>query len=185
MIAMALACRPGLLLADEPTTALDVTTQAEILKILTSLARDPGMGVLLVTHDLRVIADVADRVLVLHAGKVMEEGPVSEVFQKPRHPCTRSLLSAMPRLGAEKGPLAGSVGPERKEGTRLDLDENEGCGYFRRCPMALGRCACEEPDLVPLGEEGHRVACLRRIGGAATVFLDNLASRARKQRAEK
>ena len=185
MIAMALACRPGLLLADEPTTALDVTTQAEILKILISLARDPGMGILLVTHDLRVIADAADRVIVLHGGKVMEEGPVPGVFQKPRHPCTRRLLTAMPRLGAGKGLLASPDGPGQKERTVVvNQDENAGCGYYPRCPLALGRCACEEPDLVPL-EDGHRVACLRRIGGHATGFLEDIAPGVRKQRAEK
>jgi len=156
MIAMALACKPFLLLADEPTTALDVRTQSEILKILKTLVRDPGMGMVYVTHDLRVIADVAHRVLVLHEGRLVEEGHVQAVLETPLHPYTRCLLSAMPRLGARKGPVAIS----RRIAGRPHVRDSSGCGFVTRCDRATDRCALVKPILQDHGQQ-RRVACHR------------------------
>ncbi|MEX2644124.1 MAG: ABC transporter ATP-binding protein [Acetobacterales bacterium] len=108
MIAMALACRPALLIADEPTTALDVTVQAQILGLIRHLQREIGMAVLFITHDMGVVAEMADRVVVMHRGCKMEEGEVGQIFEAPRHPYTRALLAAVPRLGS----MAGKAGPE-------------------------------------------------------------------------
>jgi peptide/nickel transport system ATP-binding protein len=148
MIAMALAGEPSLLLADEPTTALDVTIQAQILELLDGLRRRRGMALLLITHDLGVVAEVCDRVLVMYAGHVVEEGPVGEVFASPRHPYTRGLLDSLPRLGAEGSrlrPIAGAV--------PAPGDRPEGCRFRDRCPRAWERCA-DPPPLFRTAAEG-------------------------------
>ncbi len=147
MIAMALMMDPALLIADEPTTALDVTIQAQILELLAEMQERIGMSILLITHDLGVIAESATRVLVMYAGQVVEEAPVSELFAAPHHPYTEGLLAAMPRVGAERERLAvipGSVPPP--------TNWPPGCRFHDRCPFAWERCASEPPPLYRIGE---------------------------------
>jgi peptide/nickel transport system ATP-binding protein len=154
MIAMALACRPRLLIADEPTTALDVTVQAQILALIDELKAETGTAVLLITHDLGVVADHADEVAVMYAGRIAERAPAAALFSRPQHPYTVGLLGAAPSLegGAER--LA-SI-----EGTVPDLrNPPTGCRFAPRCPFAVARCA-EQPPLAPVGE-GHLAACWR------------------------
>jgi peptide/nickel transport system ATP-binding protein len=153
MIAMALSCSPELLIADEPTTALDVTIQAQILELLDGLRSRLGMSLLLITHDLGVVAERADRVLVMYAGRVVEEGPVDEVFATPRHPYTRGLLRSVPRLGRPHSKLetiAGSV-------PRL-TELPSGCRFRNRCELAEPSCASIDPLLEPFAE-GRSAAC--------------------------
>jgi oligopeptide/dipeptide ABC transporter ATP-binding protein len=145
MIAMALACDPALLIADEPTTALDVTIQAQILELLRALRRDAGMAILLITHDLGVVAQFADRVAVMYAGEIVEEGAVRELFREPLHPYTRALLRALPRPG-RRGRL------DAIEGTVPSPGElPPGCAFSARCGEALARCAGEPPPVVAVG----------------------------------
>ena len=155
MIAMALACRPRLLIADEPTTALDVTVQAQILALIDEMKRETGTAMVLITHDLGVVADHADDVVVMYAGRVAERAPAGALFAAPQHPYTIGLLGAAPRLegGAER--LA-SI-----EGTVPDLlHPPPGCRFAARCPFAMDRCREAQP---PLAEvlPGHQVACWR------------------------
>ncbi|MBI5503220.1 MAG: ABC transporter ATP-binding protein [Deltaproteobacteria bacterium] len=161
MIAMALSCDPRLLIADEPTTALDVTIQAQILELLDSLRARLGMALLLITHDLGVVAERAERVLVMYAGRVIEEGPVDRVFAEPHHPYTRGLLRSVPRLGRERAPLATIPGVVPKLNALP-----AGCRFRDRCDAAVAECASVDPALEPLGE-GRRVACIvaTRRGG--------------------
>ncbi|MGH6945253.1 MAG: ABC transporter ATP-binding protein, partial [Geminicoccaceae bacterium] len=152
MIAMALACHPRLLIADEPTTALDVTIQAQILDLLVRLRDELGMAILLITHDLGVVAEYADEVVVMYAGKLVEWADVRALFRAPRHPYTHGLLSSMPRLAGTRGRLTtipGTVpGP---------ADRPPGCPFVGRCPRAIERCPAEFP---PLEREGqHTFAC--------------------------
>jgi peptide/nickel transport system ATP-binding protein len=153
MIAMALSCQPALLIADEPTTALDVTIQAQILDLLQDLQRRLGMAVLIITHDLGVIAEVADDVLVMYAGKIVEEAPVDALFADPQHPYTIGLLGSIPRLDIDRERLATIEGtvpsPNRQP---------KGCRFSPRCPFADRRCHEEPPPLRDIGA-GHRVAC--------------------------
>jgi oligopeptide/dipeptide ABC transporter ATP-binding protein len=155
MIAMALACRPALLIADEPTTALDVTIQAQILELLERLRRELGMAVLLITHDLGVVAETADRVAVMYAGQVVEYCTVAETFARTLHPYTAGLLASLPRLGrrSERLPvIAGNVpNPARFP---------SGCRFHPRCPVAQARCREAEPPLAPF-EGAHAVRCWR------------------------
>jgi oligopeptide/dipeptide ABC transporter ATP-binding protein len=155
MIAMALACRPRVLIADEPTTALDVTIQAQILDVLRDLQRELDFAVVLVTHDLGVVSDLCDRVVVMYAGEVVEEGAVTEVFARPRHPYTAGLLGAMPQVGRRDERL--TVIP----GTVPALDRlPSGCRFRTRCPHAVAACAETTVALTDLGG-GDRVRCLR------------------------
>jgi len=158
MIAMALACNPKLLIADEPTTALDVTIQAQILDLMRALKAKIGAAIILITHDLGVVAEMAERVVVMYAGRKVEEAPVREIFRQPRHPYTVGLLASVPRLGATLG---------RKEVPRLaeipgmvpSLREPiAGCAFAPRCAYAVERCRREAP---PLEEKapGHIAAC--------------------------
>jgi peptide/nickel transport system ATP-binding protein len=154
MIAMALACKPRLLIADEPTTALDVTVQAQILALIDEMKRETGTAVILITHDLGVVADHADEVVVMYAGRVAERAPSARLFAQPQHPYTIGLLGAAPRLegGAER--LA-SI-----EGTVPDLlAPPPGCRFAPRCPFAVAACE-KQPPLAELSP-GHRVACWR------------------------
>jgi peptide/nickel transport system ATP-binding protein len=153
MIAMALACEPRLLIADEPTTALDVTIQAQILALMRTLRDETGTAILLITHDLGVIAELADEVAVMYAGRIVEQAPVKMLFADPQHPYTLGLLGSLPRLDTVQDRLIaieGSV-PE-------PLRMPQGCRFSPRCPLADSRCRTEMP---PLGElaPGHRVAC--------------------------
>jgi oligopeptide/dipeptide ABC transporter ATP-binding protein len=147
MIAMSLACEPDLLIADEPTTALDVTIQAQILDLLAELRTRRGMAMLLITHDLGVVAEVCDRVLVMYAGQVVESGTVEEIFDAPRHPYTRGLLASLPRLedrGRRLRPIEGTV--------PSPLAWPGGCRFRARCIHAWERCAAEPPPLFAAGE---------------------------------
>jgi peptide/nickel transport system ATP-binding protein len=153
MIAIALVCRPHLLIADEPTTALDVTIQAQILDLLRRLKREMNMALLLITHDLGVVAEMCDRVVVMYAGRIVEQAPASDLFRRPRHPYTAGLLAAMPRLVEKGGKLPsipGTVPPPGKRG--------QGCSFAERCPRAEARCRTELPGLRPTAA-GHLAAC--------------------------
>ncbi|MDY7093101.1 MAG: ABC transporter ATP-binding protein [Acidobacteriota bacterium] len=153
MIAMALAGQPDLLLADEPTTALDVTIQAQILELLQSLREELGLAVLLITHDLAVVAETCERVLVMYAGELVEEAPVDQLFQRPDHPYTRGLVAASPRLGqpAARGQLPTIPGQVPEAGHRPT-----GCPFHPRCPEVMEICRQEVPPLVPTGKGEHR-----------------------------
>ncbi|HEY7517323.1 MAG TPA: ABC transporter ATP-binding protein [Methylomirabilota bacterium] len=155
MIAMALSCRPTLLIADEPTTALDVTTQTQILELMRQLQKEDGMAIMLITHDLGVIAEMATDVVVMYLGRVVEQAPVDAIFHAPRHPYTRALLRSIPRLRA-KGherliPIAGAV-PH-------PYDRPAGCPFHARCGDFMpGVCDRRAPELKPVGDH-HAVSC--------------------------
>ena len=153
MIAMALACRPDLLIADEPTTALDVTVQAQILDLLRRLRGEIGMSVLLISHDLGVIAEVCERVLVMYAGRIVEHAMVEDLFRRPRHPYTVGLLSSSPRLGQRRAILPTIPGMVPAPAQR-----GSGCYFADRCPCVTGRCRAETPVLEAV-EADHDVAC--------------------------
>jgi oligopeptide/dipeptide ABC transporter ATP-binding protein len=153
MIAMAIACSPALLIADEPTTALDVTVQAQILELIKRLQREIDMSVLLITHDLGVVAETCERVLVMYAGRIVESASVGTLYRHPRHPYTKGLLSSSPRLGSKRPVLDTIPGMVPAPGQR-----GPGCYFASRCPRALGRCHAEIPPLEPL-VTGHDAAC--------------------------
>lgn len=156
MIAMALLARPAILLADEPTTALDVTIQAQVLDLMAELARETGAAVVLVTHDLGVVARMADRVIVLYGGRIMEEARAEALFAKPAHPYTKGLLAATPRLGDDLQARLGTIpGTPRAGGAMMS-----GCPFAPRCAVKIAACAVM-PPLVARGE--HRLAC--HLGG--------------------
>jgi peptide/nickel transport system ATP-binding protein len=155
MIAMALSCHPTLLIADEPTTALDVTTQTQILELMRQLQREDGMAIMLITHDLGVIAEMATDVAVMYLGRVVEQAPVDDMFHAPRHPYTQALLRSIPRMRSRSrerlNPIAGAV-PH-------PYDRPAGCPFHPRCPQFMpGRCDVEEPTLRPVGDD-HMVSC--------------------------
>ena len=153
MIAMALSCEPSLLIADEPTTALDVTIQAQILDLLQDLQQRLGMAILIITHDLGVIAEVADEVLVMYAGKIVEQAPVGDLFADPQHPYTIGLLGSIPRLDADRERLATIEGTVPSPN-----NQPKGCRFAPRCPFADRRCHEEPPPLREIGS-AHHVAC--------------------------
>jgi peptide/nickel transport system ATP-binding protein/oligopeptide transport system ATP-binding protein len=159
MIATALACDPQLLIADEPTTALDVTIQAQILALLAELRERRDLGLLLITHDLGVVAETADRVAVMYAGQIVEEAPVRELFRQPRHPYTAGLLRAVPRLGASGAGQRKRL--ETIEGVVPNLLElPPGCRFAPRCPHVAEKCRVGEIPLIEVGP-GHLARCLR------------------------
>ncbi|MBI4182819.1 MAG: ABC transporter ATP-binding protein, partial [Proteobacteria bacterium] len=164
MIAMALACRPKVLIADEPTTALDVTIQAQILSLLAGLQAQSGTAVILITHNLGVVAEAARRVLVMYAGRVVEEADVKRLFRRPLHPYTQGLLGATPRLDT------GGDEPSRLTeipGIVPPLDRlPAGCAFAPRCPRAVARCREAKPALEAVGD-GRRVACFVAQAGRA------------------
>jgi len=173
MIAMALACNPKLLIADEPTTALDVTIQAQILELLNRLQEELGMSIILITHDLGVVAETCDRVIVMYAGQVFEEGPVDDVFHDPQNPYTEGLLRSMPRLGEEVERLAVIPGV-----VPSPTNWPAGCRFRDRCPYGWEKTEREEPPLFDIGP-GRRNKCwlvkypekreeVRRAGGGFT-----------------
>jgi peptide/nickel transport system ATP-binding protein len=167
MIAMALACRPALLIADEPTTALDVTIQAQILHLMLELQQELGMGLILITHDLGVVAQTAQRVVVMYAGRKVEEADVEALFAQPLHPYTRGLMASMPKL-----PQPGSEAQARLmeiSGTVPSLVRlPPGCAFAPRCPLAIDRCRSEMPALQSFAPD-HQAACWRagEIAGAS------------------
>ncbi len=159
MIAIALACDPDLLIADEPTTALDVTIQAQILDLLSHLRETRNMGVIMITHDLGVVHDFCDRVLVVYTGEVVEIADVKALFATPLHPYTEGLLAALPQAGLKSKRLS-SI-----EGTVPDFGKMpEGCHFHPRCPYAVPRCSTEHPTLRDCGD-GRFVRCFREVEG--------------------
>jgi oligopeptide transport system ATP-binding protein len=154
MIAMALVNQPGVVIADEPTTALDVTTQAQILELLGKLQREMGLALVIVTHDLGVVAGLADRVVVMYAGRVVEEGPVGALFTHSGHPYTRALLASVPRRGDPRGQLTAITGAPPNA-----AELPPGCAFHPRCPLAEARCQSVVPELRPVAAD-HRAACL-------------------------
>ncbi|WP_204519350.1 ABC transporter ATP-binding protein [Brevibacillus fulvus] len=153
MIAMALACNPRLLIADEPTTALDVTIQAQILELMNKLSKERETGVILITHDLGVVAEMADRVVVMYAGQVVEEAGVYELFSSPKHPYTKGLLQSLPKLDEQREEL------DSIEGTVPNpLDMPTGCAFHPRCPLADSRCMTAKPALEQRDND-HKVRC--------------------------
>jgi oligopeptide/dipeptide ABC transporter ATP-binding protein len=158
MIGMGISCTPSLLIADEPTTALDVTIQAQVLALIRQLAREMGMAVLLVSHDLGIVSQMCHRVIVMYAGRVVEEAPIERVFRAPAHPYTRALIACLPDLDG-RGRL-GAI-PGMMPGLRA---MPSGCRFHPRCPVAEARCATEEPPLRPVGA-GQVAAC--HLAGSA------------------
>jgi oligopeptide/dipeptide ABC transporter ATP-binding protein len=155
MIAMALACEPALILADEPTTALDVTIQAQILELLKDLSRRFGVAMLIITHNLGVVARYADRVNVMYAGKIIERGTARELYARPRHPYTFGLLRSVPRLDEPRRARLDPIEGQPPDLTRLP----PGCAFTPRCAFRVERCPTERPALRPVGANGHVTAC--------------------------
>ncbi|MEJ8305907.1 ABC transporter ATP-binding protein [Saccharibacillus sacchari] len=155
MIAIALACRPKLLIADEPTTALDVTIQAQILDLIGKLSEEENTGVILITHDLGVVAEMADRVVVMYAGEVVEEAPVYELFERPGHPYTIGLMGSLPKMSEQRDRLDSIPGAVPNL-----LDMPPGCPFHPRCPFAIEACTQTKPALDEQ-QPGHYVRCLR------------------------
>ena len=154
---MALACGPRLLIADEPTTALDVTIQAQIVELLKSLKTQTGMAMIFVTHDLNLVAEIADRVAVMYCGQVVEEGAVDEVLDRPRHPYTRALMACMPEIDPETGkpgvqPIPGRIANP--------VSPPDGCNFNPRCLYAVDACRVQDVALEDTGQ-GHMSRCLR------------------------
>ncbi len=158
MIAMALVCEPALLIADEPTTALDVTIQAQILALMGDLQRETGTAIILITHDLGVVAELADDVAVMYAGRLVEYAPVATIFSEPQHPYTVGLLGAMPRLAGAPGRL-----PTIEGQVPGAFHPMAGCRFAGRCPFGDASCRKTQPQLVPVRPDGsrHRSACLK------------------------
>jgi peptide/nickel transport system ATP-binding protein len=155
MIALALSCNPDLLIADEPTTALDVTIQAQILELVKSLKRDFGSAVVLITHDLGVVADIADRILVMYAGRIVEEGNKEQIFYDPQHPYTWGLLGSIARLDRPKARRLTAIAGQPPS----LINRPEGCSFRPRCPQAFDRCRSEDPKLTVKVGDGHLDAC--------------------------
>jgi len=155
MIAMALACNPSLVLADEPTTALDVTIQAQILELMKDLSRRLGVAMLIITHNLGVVARYADRVNVMYAGRIIERGTAQDIYHSPRHPYTLGLLRSVPRLDEPRRSRLAPIEGQPPDLTRLP----PGCAFAPRCAFRVERCAREVPPLVPIGAPGHVSAC--------------------------
>ncbi|AXF55375.1 ABC transporter ATP-binding protein [Salicibibacter kimchii] len=159
MIAMALICQPSLLIADEPTTALDVTIQAQILDIMKNLQKDTDLSMLLITHDLGVVAEMADRILVMYSGKVVEEGDAYSIFKQPLHPYTEGLMSSIPTLEGESEEQLEAI-----PGTVPNPSElPKGCNFYGRCKYGTEKCKEQEPILEPLN--GNRVSCWYPLKG--------------------
>jgi peptide/nickel transport system ATP-binding protein len=166
---MALACDPDLLVADEPTTALDVTIEAQILDLLADLQAERDMAVLFVTHDLGVVAEIADRVVIMYAGKVMERGDVHDLFDQPSHPYTQALLDCLPGQGRELQPIGGSLADP--------VDPPDGCRFHPRCPHATEECRRDGQPPLQTVENGQQASCVyyRPDRDASTVLDDPAA----------
>ncbi len=168
MLAMALACRPDLLIADEPTTALDVTVQAQILRLLADLQARLGMAVLLITHNLGIVSEIADRVYVMYAGRIVESGPAGDLLRTPAHPYTLGLLQAVPRLRRDGAP------PRHLEGipgvVPSPSEWPEGCRFAERCSIADQKCHQSEPSLRGVGQN-HEARCWKPMQGAGVPDL--------------
>ena len=155
MIAMAMACKPELLIADEPTTALDVTIQAQIMDLMKKIQKENGTTILLITHDLGVVAQMCSRVLVMYAGRIVEQADVHELFYNPKHPYTKGLIACVPKIGSDVRRLPSIPG------SVPDLSVMpKGCKFAPRCQYASDRCRKGEPDLVPVeGRADHWIRC--------------------------
>ncbi|SOC38496.1 ABC transporter ATP-binding protein [Ureibacillus acetophenoni] len=153
MIAMAMACNPTLLIADEPTTALDVTIQAQILELMKKLKKEKATSIMLITHDLGVVAEMCDRVIVMYAGKVVEEAEVTEIFDNPKHPYTKGLLNSIPKLGQKMDRLDSIPG-----NVPTPANMPKGCKFAPRCSQVMDICKENEPDLIQV-EDGHKCRC--------------------------
>lgn len=153
MIAMALCCHPSLLIADEPTTALDVTIQAQIMKLLKELKQELDMSMILITHDMGLVAEMADRVIVMYAGQFVEEAPVKELFFAPRHPYTQALLASVPNIHDDKDKVLTSIPGKVPE----QYDSMKGCRFADRCPYRTDKC--DMPQEMRVVGEGHKVRC--------------------------
>ena len=168
MIAMALACNPSLVIADEPTTALDVMVQAQVLQLLKSLQRELGLAMLFITHDLSVLVEVADRIAIMYAGRIIEEGPAEAVFREPAHPYTKALAGAFPEIGDVRfrGKPSGLGGdppdPQHIPG---------GCPFHPRCAEAVAACPTLDVDLWKAGDD-RRAACIHVSGAPALSKAD-------------
>jgi oligopeptide/dipeptide ABC transporter ATP-binding protein len=167
MIAMALANEPRLLIADEPTTALDVTIQAQILELMQDLQRDTGTAVVLITHDLGVVAEAADTVAVMYAGRIVERASAAALFDEPQHPYTVGLLGSLPRLQGERGARLAAIEGQVPSGAQRPA----GCAFAPRCPFVEARCRAEVPALRQVSA-GHRSACLRAPLQAETLLRE-------------
>lgn len=152
MIAMALACRPSIIIGDEPTTALDVITQAQILKLLADLRSQLNLALILITHDLSVVAECCDRVMIMYAGRIVEDGTVAEIFAQPKHPYTRLLIDSIPNPASGKK----FIRPIPGDPPNL-VNRPSGCAFHPRCPSAMAVCATEVPGIDKFGQ--GRVAC--------------------------
>lgn len=159
MIAMAMACNPKLLIADEPTTALDVTIQSQILKLMKELNVEMNTAIMLITHDLGVVAQICERVVVMYAGRIVEEGEVSSIFKNPKHPYTKGLLKSVPDIRNKNERLYSIPGNVPKPGSI-----KQGCRFAERCEFAFDRCFSENPSLYEVDNNGHRVRCFLQIG---------------------
>ncbi len=155
MIATALVCKPAVLLADEPTTALDVTIQAQILHLIKELARETGTAVIIITHDMGVVAEVADDVAVMYAGKIVESGSITSLFSQPEHPYTKALLASIPGLKGKRKEKLNTIPGIVPDPSAWPV----GCRFNTRCEFAEGECFREAPPLTGVGEGNHRVAC--------------------------
>jgi peptide/nickel transport system ATP-binding protein len=165
MIAMALACSPSLIIADEPTTALDVMVQAQVLRLLKELQDDLGLAMIFITHDLSVLVEVCDRLAIMYAGRIVEEGPAEAVFKTPSHPYTRALGAAFPEIGDSRFRMA----PSGLAGDPpFPADLPAGCTFHPRCPDVFGRCPVIDPRLYDVSP-GRRAACLLVEGALATI----------------
>jgi peptide/nickel transport system ATP-binding protein len=161
-IAIAISCEPKLLIADEPTTALDVTVQKQILELLANLQREMGMGMILITHDLGVVASYADRIAVMYAGRIVEQGTTFEVFDSTTHPYTEALLESIPRMGGAPHTRLHAISGRPPDMT----DPPAGCSFNPRCRLSRPDCLHEDPLLTPI-EGSHLHACLHPLGTAA------------------
>ncbi|MDR4887575.1 ABC transporter ATP-binding protein [Fredinandcohnia sp. QZ13] len=159
MIAMAMACNPKLLIADEPTTALDVTIQSQILKLMKKLNDEMNTAIMLITHDLGVVAQICERVVVMYAGKIVEEGKVSSIFKTPKHPYTIGLLKSVPDIRNKNERLYSIPGNVPKPGS-----VKQGCRFAERCEYAFDRCFINNPELYSVDDNGHRVRCFLQFG---------------------
>ena len=159
MIAMALICSPKLLIADEPTTALDVTIQAQILELMKDIQRKTGMAIIFITHNLGVVAEICDRVSVMYAGHIVEQGSVHDIFYRPAHPYTRGLLRSMPRVDELEHERLIPI-----DGTPVDLlNPPAGCAFGPRCESCMKICLNRQPPIIKVGEDGHLSACWLQV----------------------
>lgn len=171
MIAMALSCKPSLLIADEPTTALDVTIQAQILKLMRNLKRDLDTSILLITHDLGVVAELADKVIVMYAGQVVEEADVMSLFAEPQHPYTQGLIKSTPKIESEVDFLDSIQG-----NVPTPSNKPSGCYFHPRCPFAMDKCKLKMPELTVNKNTGNKVRCwLHESGEGVDQIVGKIA----------